>query len=146
MGLSGRMLKILQSMYGKATSRVVANGTMSPTFHCSKGVRQGCNLSPLLFSLFISDLESHLSANNSGSIHLGSKKAHLLLFADDLALLADSHSGLQTSIDLLEEYCLTWDLKINIDKTKTVAFNNKKGGPHFTLSSSPLEATKDQPS
>jgi hypothetical protein len=39
MGLSGRMLKILQSMYGKATSRVVANGTMSPTFHCSKGVR-----------------------------------------------------------------------------------------------------------
>ena len=143
MGLSGRMLKILQSMYGKATSRVVANGTMSPTFHCSKGVRQGCNLSPLLFSLFISDLESHLSANNSGSIHLGSKKAHLLLFADDLALLADSHSGLQTSIDLLEEYCLTWDLKINIDKTKTIAFNNKKGGPHFTLSSSPLEATNE---
>ena len=102
MGLSGRMLKILQSMYGKATSRVVANGTMSPTFHCSKGVRQGCNLSPLLFSLFISDLESYLTTNNSGSIQLGKKKARLLLFADDLALLADSHTGLQALINLYE--------------------------------------------
>ena len=102
---------------------------MSPAFHCSKGVRQGCNLSPLLFSLFISDLESYLTTNNSGSIQLGKKKARLLLFADDLALLADSHTGLQASINLLEEYCLTWDLKINIDKTKTVSFNKKKEEP-----------------
>ena len=72
---------------------------MSPTFQYSKGVRQGCNLNHFLFSLLISDLGSHLMTNNSGSIQLGNMNAHLLLFADDLALVVDSHTGLQTSIN-----------------------------------------------
>lgn len=126
MGVSSKMINILQSMYGKATSRVAVNNKLSSPFPCLKGVRQGCNLSPLLFSLFISDLESHLSANTAGSIRLANRNVQLLLFADDLALLADSHKGLQDSINILSEFCQTWKLNINIDKTKVVVFNRKQ--------------------
>ena len=49
-------------------------------------------------SLFINDLETYLTSNESGNFTLSSLQTHLLLFADDLVLLADSHSGLQESI------------------------------------------------
>ena len=78
MGLSTKMLNILQNMYGKATSKESANNTYSAFFPCCKGVRQGCNLSPLLFSLFINDLETYLTFNESASFTLSSLQTHLL--------------------------------------------------------------------
>ena len=53
MGLSNKILHILQDMYLKATSRVKVNGALTNPFSCDIGVRQGCNLSPLLFILFL---------------------------------------------------------------------------------------------
>ena len=44
---------------------------------------------------------------------LANLKAQFLLFTDDLVLLADSESGLQNSMDILNEFCNAWDLKIN---------------------------------
>ena len=118
-------MSILKSMYANATSRVVANNSRSSHFPCLKGVRQGCSLSPLLFSLFISDLESYLAENRAGYVTLAHQEVRLLLFADDLVLLADSIKGLQDSIDRLDEFCKAWKLNINIDKTKVVIFNKK---------------------
>ena len=46
---SNNILHILQDMYLKATSRVKVNGALTNPFSCDIGVRQGCNLSPLLF-------------------------------------------------------------------------------------------------
>ena len=94
-GLSSTMLNILQSMYNQASSRVTLNSETSDEFLYRKGVCQGCNLSPLLFSLFINDLEKYLLENNSGSIEINSSPLRLLLFADDLVLLSDLSTGLQ---------------------------------------------------
>ena len=107
----------------------------SSSFPCLKGVRhvQGCNLSPLFFSLFINDLESYLLTNTAGSITLANCKVQLLLFADDLALLADSIKGLQDLIDRLADFCKTWKLNINMDKTKVVVFNRKHQVQHVPL-------------
>ena len=142
MGLSTKMLNILQSMYGKATSKVSANNTYSASFPCRKGVGQGCNLSPLLFSLFINNLETYLTSNESGSFTLSSLQTHLLLFADDLMLLADSHSGLQESMNRLNEFCKAWELHVNIEKTKVIVFNKKKQELQFSLSDTKVEFTK----
>ena len=108
-GLSSTMLNILQSVYGQASSRVTLN---SEEFLYRNGVRQGCNLSSLLFNLFIHDLEKYLVENNSGSIEINSTNLHLLLFADDLVLLADTPAGLQKSIQILGDYCSKWNLRL----------------------------------
>ena len=42
---------------------------------------------------------------------------------DDLVLLSESECGLQNSLNKLENYCNTWGLKVNINKTKVVVFN-----------------------
>ena len=135
------MLNILQNMYAKAAARVTINNNLSTPFQCSTGVRQGCNLSPMLFSLLISDLENHLSTTTAGSIPLTHTKLHLLQFADDLALLSDSHEGLQKSLDILSATVL---LNVNRDKTKLVIFNKSKRepGPQFKLNDVVLEKRK----
>ena len=70
---------------------VTANNVLSSSFPWRKGIRQGCNLSPLLFSLYISDLESYLAMNSARNVMLANLKAQLLLFADNLFLFHFIH-------------------------------------------------------
>ena len=79
-----------------------------------------------MFSLFLNDIELHLHNNLNAGITLDQLTIYLLLFADDAAVLSQTASGLQKSLDSLTQYCSKWNLSINIDKTKVVVFN--KGG------------------
>ena len=47
-------------------------------------------------------------------------KLYLLLYADDVVLLAESPGDLQRSICAMKEYCDLWKLKVNVAKTKSV--------------------------
>ena len=136
------MLNILQSMYNQASSRVTLNSETSDEFLYRKGVRQGCNLSPLLFSVFINDLEKYLLENNSGSIEINSTPVCLLLFADDLVLLSDLSTGLQKSIQILGDYCSKWDLRINLEKTKVIFSRRNDPSPLYDLYKQKIEVTK----
>ena len=80
-GLSSKMLRILQSISLNANSLVYSNNSYSKPFPHSKGVCQGCNLSPLLFSLFMNDLEDYLKNHSSGSCQLNSYRLQLMMFA-----------------------------------------------------------------
>ena len=55
-GVGGKMLKILQSMYKIVKSCVRCPESLTDFFDCPRGVRQGCVLSPTLFSFFINEL------------------------------------------------------------------------------------------
>ena len=102
MGVSTRMVTFLRHMYSTARSVARFQGSMSWEFQCQKGVRQGCPLSPLLFSLFISDLEDTLMTNSSGKIRIGGQEVTTIMFADDLVILADSSEGLKQSLSVLQ--------------------------------------------
>ena len=122
LGISEQLLEILQSMYSTATSSVkLSTYEVTHQFPCKKGVRQGGNLSPLLFSLFISDLEKELIRNAAGS-RLGSTIVNLLMYADDLVLVSSSSSGLRKHLEVLQLFCEKSKLDINTDKTKICIF------------------------
>ena len=55
-GVSSKCLKILIDIYANAQSCIQLNGKYSESFLCNIGVRQGCPLRPVLFTLFIHDL------------------------------------------------------------------------------------------
>ena len=57
LGIRGKILNIIKSMYSVVKSRVKYDNKLGNEFVCSLGVRQGECLSPLLFSLFLNDLE-----------------------------------------------------------------------------------------
>jgi len=86
------------------------------------GVRQGCLLSPLLFSLFINDLPSELE----GGVLIGNIRLKILLYADDIVIITDHPLSLQYNINIIERYCERWNLELNLQKSKIMVF--RKGG------------------
>ena len=56
-GISGKFLKIVQSMYGGIESCVKINpGIVTVPFSCNKGIRQGDGLSSVLLSIYMNDI------------------------------------------------------------------------------------------
>ena len=43
--------------------------------------------------------------------------------ADDIVLLSNSKEGFQNNLSSLKEFCDSWNLKSNIEKTKIIIFN-----------------------
>ena len=52
------------------------------------------------------------------------KKINCLLYADDLVLLSSCPNGLQKCLDALQDFCTSWKLEVNIDKSKVLIFNS----------------------
>ena len=63
-GISGKVFNVIRNIYQCVKSCVSMNGNKSDYFMSYTGVRQGENLSPLLFSLYINDLENFLVHKN----------------------------------------------------------------------------------
>ena len=56
MGINGNFLTLINDIYNKSQCAVKVNGRRTEFFKYTKGVRQGCPLSPLLFNLYINGL------------------------------------------------------------------------------------------
>jgi hypothetical protein len=122
-GISLKFVKLLKDMYSRLQTSVQLPDGISAPFPSKVGLKQGCNLSPILFNLFINDLIDELNANNSvDAPKLCELQVSCLLYADDLVLISKSHSGLQSALDTLAKFTQDWHLKINETKTKCLTF------------------------
>ena len=63
-----KMSLLDKNMYNNIISRIVTPDGNSAFFPCCKGVRQGGNLPPILFSLYLNDLRNYLMANGANGI------------------------------------------------------------------------------
>ena len=64
------------------------------------GIRQGGDLSPFLFAIYVNDLIDKLTQSGFG-LYVGSLFVGCILYADDIALLSFSCYGLQKLIDII---------------------------------------------
>jgi len=126
LGIGGKFLKVIEGMYSKTINCVKSKNGLTETFVTNCGVRQGCNLSPTLFNLFLSDIVSQFDGASCNPPLMHSKTVPCLLYADDLVIFSESKQGLQHSLNNLENYCALWKLKVNLRKTKIIVFT--KGG------------------
>ena len=124
-GVCGTFISVIDSMYSNVLYRVKIDGMLSSPIQSNVGVKQGCVLSPLLFNVFLSDLPE-IFTYECDPVRISDIEINCLMFADDLVLMSVSATGLQKCLCKLQQYCDTWCLEINIDKTKVMNFN--KGG------------------
>ena len=64
--INGKVLNIIREIYSKAKSCIRKDNMMSDYFMCNIGVRQGDNLSPVLFALCINDFTEYVSTAYGG--------------------------------------------------------------------------------
>jgi len=90
-GIRGKASRILRSLYSKLECSVLVDGEHTRFVPSMQGVRQGCPLSPILFSCNINDLVARLKTLGGG-VTIGDRDLLSLLYADDIVLLADSRT------------------------------------------------------
>ena len=128
-GVHGKILKVLRSMYSSLQSCVRTPEGLTEFFKCERGTRQGCMLSPFLFSLYVGELVAMFNAEECKGTFVSESAPNIacLLFADDLVAGADSVGRLQHMINIVNRFCHKWGLTVNMCKTKVMVFRN--GGP-----------------
>ena len=136
--INGKCLHLIKNMYNDIKSCVRVGKTCSNLFPCLNGLRQGENLSPILVSIYLNDLHDFFS--NSGECNGVSipnelnedynlfLKMFVLLYADDTVLLGSTADDLQNALDLYENYCNTWKLRVNTMKSKVVVLSKGRQG------------------
>ena len=103
-GMIGPVFRIVHSMYESVKSVIMCANEVSEIITQCVGVRQGCVLSPCLFSLFISDLPEFLREQDGQGVCIDKEHVTCLLFADDGAIIANSKEDLQCMLSALHMY------------------------------------------
>jgi hypothetical protein len=125
-GIKGKLLRVISVMYESVESKVlVAGGT--EWFPINVGVRQGCVLSPFLFSIFIDGLAVELNQAGLG-IEVGGNTLNQLMYADDIVLMADNDTGMQSMLDIVSEYSRKWRFELSDTKTEVMIFGDTRRG------------------
>ncbi|CAB0011991.1 unnamed protein product, partial [Nesidiocoris tenuis] len=118
-GLSPKLIRVVKLIYESAFLEFTISGAKSETFLVSKGVLQGDCLSPTLFSIMVGDFEEYLRKKGAARVSIDSQEDLVaIMYADDMALLADSAAGLGRNLRLLEAYAAENELIVNTAKTK----------------------------
>lgn len=132
-GISSKIIKILISLYSKAYMHVKIANSLSAGIDVTEGVLQGEILSPLLFAIFLADLEVFLKTRGISGITIQNFKRILILaYADDIVILSQTWGGMEDILALLLEYCQLNHFQINTSKTNVVVF--RRGGRNFKRS------------
>ena len=94
-------------------------------FDVEVGVRQGCILSPTLFSIYINSMAEEINQSGIGIEVLGSRIA-ILLYADDIVVIAESAAGLQRGMNIITKWGRKWQCIFNRSKSQVVVYGARK--------------------
>ena len=134
-------IQLIQNIYNSKECAIKIGPKHTQVFKCSRGIRQGCPLSPTLFNNYIDDLIDELEKTNPAPLTLQDKNISCLMCADDIIILSSSHKGLQDCLDTLPSFCNNWKLSINKSKSECTTFYKSKCkySRNFFIDDTPLK-------
>ena len=117
-GINQKTINLIGDMYNKTYTSLIYNKQILPEIQTKKGVKQGDNLSPLLFNIYINDMPKEIEKGETHPIKLLGHDINGLMWAGDIILLSETKEGLQNCLNNLNIYCQKWKLVVNLKKQK----------------------------
>ncbi len=98
-GIPPKLLRLIKAYYSSTKMKARASGSDSMPFEVRSGVRQGCALSPTLFTYIIDwilgqALQDYPGIQVGATVHVSD-----LAYADDIVILSSSYSEMQGLLD-----------------------------------------------
>lgn len=140
------LMKILQKMnfgpsfqhwitvlYAGAKSQVINNGLLSDPIHLHRGLRQGCPLSPLLYTLVIETLAATIRADpkiEGISVPGTPKRSKISAYADDGTLTLRDDTSVTRCFDKVTQFEAASGSKLNLEKTEGIYIGQQAGRAH----------------
>ena len=103
-GVNNGLTERIKEIFVETRIRVSIVEQKGEIFWTGRGLRQGCPLSPLIFSILLADLEERVGRRGKGGTGLEHGKIYSLAYADDVALVADEERRMNLMIRTFEEY------------------------------------------
>ena len=136
MGFGDSFVNWVNLFYCNVRSSVNVNGYLSQPFSLSRGVRQGCPLSPLLYVLVSEVLAVNIRANpRIRGLSLPGTQDPLppiSQYADDTSLIVTSDDAIQASFETYSIYEKGSGSKLNLSKSKGLwlgSWNGRRDPP-----------------
>ena len=123
-GVDDKDLRLIQNVYFDQIAAVRVKDNLSDWVQIKKGVRQGCVLSPDLFSQYSEIILR--SIEEEPGVTIGGKNITNLKYADDRVLIADSEEKLQNVVNIANENSNKFGMALNEKKTESMVITKKK--------------------
>lgn len=126
-GVSDKLRKRIMETYKETINKVKIRNNYSREFWTTRGVRQGCPLSPTLFNIYLKDFEEEMRKEQTGGVEIGKKHVWSITYADDIVLLAKSEEELRSMLRRFKKYLEKKKMILSAEKTKILVFENGNG-------------------
>ncbi|CAG9327872.1 unnamed protein product [Blepharisma stoltei] len=139
-GISSDSIGMLQAMYYEGRSRIIVNEHLTEQIDIKKGVRQGGISSPLCFNFIPDVLARKIDESNLGiRLRKNGPRIGILLYADDIVLIARNIGHLQLLCDITCAWAYEFSLSINIAKSIWIDYRKKLTDQSLRLGGLKLE-------
>lgn len=114
----------IKTLYKNNNSSIKLMGGSSSRFPISRGIRQGCPVSPYLFLVVSQLLASHIKASTIEGISIIEKKLIITQLADDTTLFLQNDKQIPTAIRVIEEFSKASGVYLNLTKCELLAIKD----------------------
>ena len=141
--INANIKRVTKDLYDKAQSAVLFNGSTGDWFRTTVGVRQGCLLSPTLFTIFLERIMREVLNGHEGRVSIEGRLITNFRFADDIVVNAEEVEEAGVLVHCLDTTTTRYKMKISPDKTN-VKTNNPNGFQrHIKIKGQRLEAMEN---
>ena len=128
MGFPKHIVALIAGLYHNQKATIRWNEEHCEYFNISKGVRQGCILSPHLFSLYTEQIMRNADIGDMG-IRIGGRIITDLRYADDTALAVGDITSSRRVLYRVNSSGKAEGMELNAKKTKVMHIKGKDGLP-----------------
>ena len=135
-GFGPEFTQWLHILYNNVNAKVIVNGFFTDPFDITRGVRQGCSLSPLLYVLCVEPLACYIRNDpNITGFHLpGGSQVKLCQYADDITGILHDPSSVNHFLKIVDKFGQASGARLNKDKCSGIwlgKYSNKNSMTTF---------------